>query len=1075
MTVAERVTKENIGRLREAVIRGYPYEKRGILSLDSIDIKNYFGGAKYIQKVRPGKIQTDLEEAPNTFTDPFAEVDGKQMDEEAQTRWYQEIFNPLRASYPKPDPIPPGHARGPSPLQTAIKQARREFINAYARDKRRELADQLNINDIVHRGLVKGDTILFTRAPALHRQNIMAGKVVPLDQKSISFNPTICVPFNADYDGDTMRCYVPQSPEAIQEAKDLLDVNKQIIHSRYGRPIIASDQDETSGAYLLTFPNKIKAGTFARGIGYDKEGRVYFSKKALVEMLGLVYTRDDEGNIKYLTELPEPDYEEKYYTGKSVVSMFIPEGINCDWKDSTREPVSIRNGKLLYGTLDGKGVKNGSMVLGAAFVYHFNYALGIRKLAEFIDHINRLFFAAHLYVGYTIGIEDISLHDPEYSRQKKFLYDETNDEIELITAAFFNRTLEELPDKYFETYSRHWITYDPLGWAELTVARITRKFDKKIIALTKKEQGTANAMNIAVVSRARATDENIQQMSGAYGQVTVGGNRLMSGIQIGRLLPHFKPGDYSGAAFGFASNSYAEGLSPEEYFMASIAGRRSMMESSMGAIQDSGYLSHRLKRASENLMIDERGYLVNLRLGKVLSLGIGEDGLQPFHARGPDNPDGFSLSLQSHFISHLCNHGITLEDECDTCQSGTKHIKTPKLKALPGNISSKLIEKIDPDVGGREIADPTAYFRRAHEYYIESKVRPGEMIGSTGAANVGEPVTQAGLRAFHGGGKGSTPTTDRIVQLLDLSKSTIKQPVTKFFLKEEYNTYEDAQKIANFCSALLLRDITKLVRYQPVLRAIDIIFDQAVVATFQVDLPFVQEYLAYKGGNEQPGYEVNEIEGGLRVSFLHSPPEMDIDSYLLLMKESLSTYQIHGLVNGGRAFADETIHPTETTKRWCVQVKGPMEPKPGKENPMMENAYELIGEYYDEFLTVSNDPFWIAHEYGLEAALASIKNIFYRQMNGPGGLGDLDIRYIDALIDNMGSTGYLTGLGKSGHMVSTSTSLIGGIGGEDPGKSLRAHPLMASEDNLEGMVEAITAGKTLNIGKRYLDKKSSSE
>ena len=48
------------------------------------------------------------------------------------------------------------------------------------------------------------------------------------------------------------------------------------------------------------------------------------------------------------------------------------------------------------------------MVLAAAFIYHFDYELGIRKLAEFIDHINRLFFAAHLYVGYTIGIEDIS-------------------------------------------------------------------------------------------------------------------------------------------------------------------------------------------------------------------------------------------------------------------------------------------------------------------------------------------------------------------------------------------------------------------------------------------------------------------------------------------------------------------------------------------------------------------------------------------------------------------------------------------------------------------------------------------
>ena len=142
---------------------------------------------------------------------------------------------------------------------------------------------------------------------------------------------------------------------------------------------------------------------------------------------------------------------------------------------------------------------------------------------------------------------------------------------------------------------------------------------------------------------------------------------------------------------------------------------------------------------------------------------------------------------------------------------------------------------------------------------------------------------------------------------------------------------------------------------------------------------------------------------------------------------------------------------------------------------MMENAYDLIGEYYDESLTVTNDPFWIAHEYGLEAALASIKEIFHQQMNGPQGLGDLDLRYIDALIDNMGSTGYLAGLGKSGHMVSTSTSLIGGIGGEDPGKSLRAHTLMGSIDNLEGMVEAITAGKTLNIGKYYLDKKASNE
>ena len=110
-------------------------------------------------------------------------------------------------------------------------------------------------------------------------------------------------------------------PEAIQEARDILDVNKQIIHSRYGRPTIASDQDETSGAYLLTFPNKsgisrtwltyqrLQQGRDLIGTLTKTDGYVYFSKKALTEMLSLVYTRDDAGNLTYVKNIPDPDYK----------------------------------------------------------------------------------------------------------------------------------------------------------------------------------------------------------------------------------------------------------------------------------------------------------------------------------------------------------------------------------------------------------------------------------------------------------------------------------------------------------------------------------------------------------------------------------------------------------------------------------------------------------------------------------------------------------------------------------------------------------------------------------------------
>ena len=109
--------------------------------------------------------------------------------------------------------------------------------------------------------------------------------------------------------------------------------------------------------------------------------------------------------------------------------------------------------------------------------------------------------------------------------------------------------------------------------------------------------------------------------------------------------------------------------------------------------------------------------------------------------------------------------------------------KNTQARSSAAKYCVKIDRKILPEKEAREIDDPANYFARAYEYYIESKARPGEMIGATGAANVGEPVTQAGLRAFHGGGKGTVPTTDRIIQVLDLSRSPIQQPVTQFYLE----------------------------------------------------------------------------------------------------------------------------------------------------------------------------------------------------------------------------------------------------------------------------------------------------
>ena len=101
----------------------------------------------------------------------------------------------------------------------------------YRAENREMYSLLLKPGDVVTRNLVRGDIVLFTRAPALHRQSMIAFKVVPVKTRSLSFNPSVCIPFNADYDGDAMRIFALQSKEAIEEAKNTMMPSHQMLHT----------------------------------------------------------------------------------------------------------------------------------------------------------------------------------------------------------------------------------------------------------------------------------------------------------------------------------------------------------------------------------------------------------------------------------------------------------------------------------------------------------------------------------------------------------------------------------------------------------------------------------------------------------------------------------------------------------------------------------------------------------------------------------------------------------------------------------------------------------------------------
>ena len=70
------------------------------------------------------------------------------------------------------------------------------------------------VGDVVHRHLQNGDYVVLDRQPTLHSASMQAMKIIIGNDKMLKFNLAITKSFNANFDGDEMNIYVPQTIEA---------------------------------------------------------------------------------------------------------------------------------------------------------------------------------------------------------------------------------------------------------------------------------------------------------------------------------------------------------------------------------------------------------------------------------------------------------------------------------------------------------------------------------------------------------------------------------------------------------------------------------------------------------------------------------------------------------------------------------------------------------------------------------------------------------------------------------------------------------------------------------------------
>ncbi|KAL0429174.1 UNVERIFIED_CONTAM: DNA-directed RNA polymerase V subunit [Sesamum radiatum] len=92
----------------------------------------------------------------------------------------------------------------------------------------------LRPGQVVHRRIMDGDIVFINRPPTTHKHSLQALSVYVHDDHTVKINPLICGPLSADFDGDCIHLFYPQSLEAKAEVVELFSVEKQLLSSHTG-------------------------------------------------------------------------------------------------------------------------------------------------------------------------------------------------------------------------------------------------------------------------------------------------------------------------------------------------------------------------------------------------------------------------------------------------------------------------------------------------------------------------------------------------------------------------------------------------------------------------------------------------------------------------------------------------------------------------------------------------------------------------------------------------------------------------------------------------------------------------
>ncbi|MES1909449.1 MAG: hypothetical protein MHM6MM_002182 [Cercozoa sp. M6MM] len=660
---------------------------------------------------------------------------------------------------------------------------------------RMKRAEGLRVGDIVERHLSDGDMVLFNRQPSLHRISIMSHRVRVMPWRTFRFNVCVCNPYNADFDGDEMNLHVPQTLEAVAEAKTLMRVDRNFITPKNGAPIVAPLQDFITASYLLTCKDVfLTRAEFMQICAYfaDAAEHIDMPPPAIWHPVPL-WTGKQVWNI-----LLDPRCGRKHRAFGDRVQDEADFPLHLDFelkaknykgpKDKLHPIMCPHDGYVVFSDSELMCGNICKATLGGSkkgLFFRVIRDVSAQCAASIMGRLSKVCARWLGERGFSIGIDDVS---PSIALRKKIdeVLEGGYERCNVALRDYREGTLKPLPGCDMEQ------TLESKMLSELSKVR-EQAFDKCLDEMSPLH----NAGLIMAQSGAKGSGINIAQMVACVGQQAVSGSRIADGF-VDRTLPHFLPLSREPDSKGFVQNSFFTGLSATEFFFHTMAGREGLVDTAVKTAE-TGYMQRRLMKALEDLCVHYDDTVRNSE-NTLLQFCFGEDGVDPMATDIDELPVNFGQLLRraqretQQIDSALMTAeqiDSSIDDLIESQRSWSENFKDQTL-AWCTALADEVKKCSQSEILRRNTFVTEAAWQRLWQLlpmaHHRAQVDAGTAVGAVAGQSIGEPGTQMTLKTFHFAGVSSMNITlgvPRIKEIINAS-TTIATPIIEAALEDAH-------------------------------------------------------------------------------------------------------------------------------------------------------------------------------------------------------------------------------------------------------------------------------------------------